>query len=40
MTLNYGLVELIYFFGVALAWSLWELWSLKREQNRRAQKDE
>jgi hypothetical protein len=32
--MSYGLVELGFVFGIALAFSLWELWSIRREIRR------
>lgn len=34
MTTGFGLIELVFVFGVVLALGLWELWSIRRELRR------
>lgn len=32
-----ALVEMVFGFGVVLAWAFWELWSLRRDKRRDAE---
>lgn len=32
-----GLIEMVFGFGVVLAWAFWELWSLRRDKRRDAE---
>lgn len=34
---TFALIEMMFGFGVVLAWAFWELWSLRRDQRRDAE---
>jgi len=31
---TFGLIELLFVFGVVLAWACWQLWTVRRELKR------
>lgn len=33
---HFALIEMVFGFGVVLAWAVWELWSLRRDRRRDA----